>query len=109
MPDRAALEPVGGRSKPVVWIGVWLVVFAAVLAVAVIGPRPTEWPSAPNAVVAGVTASTGPTSAAAVPATTASTVPLSARARLRPFPARPPLGEDGLVGGLVFGSAWTPD
>jgi hypothetical protein len=48
-----------------------------------------------------------PTPAAQAPATAGPTLRTTSRAAAaRPAPTRPPIGEDGVMGGLVFGTAF---
>ena len=91
-----------------VWIGVWAVGLGAVVLVALMG----------SSVGAGSAPSAAPVAieAAASPAPTASPSPSSTpwegipalRGGPTPQPPpvtmRPPLGEDGLIGGIVFGT-----
>jgi hypothetical protein len=104
--DEVGLEAVGRQSRPGRWVAAWAVGFALILLVALAGPRPGD--EAPqDQVVAVIVPTADPTvPASRVPAT--NTAP-AATSRPRPRPSRPPLGEDGLVGGLVFGTAWLPD
>ena len=94
--EERALEPVSRSARPALWIGGWLVVLAAVIGFAILAPtrqwQPIDAPSFEAAVVSA--------------SPTASATPLRVQ---RPLPSRPPIGEDGLMGGIVFGTNWPPD
>ncbi len=108
MDDEVGLEAVGRQSRPRRWVAAWAMGFALILLVALAGPRPRG--VAPQdqgvAVIAPTADPTAPASTVTAPETAAAATSTS---RPRPRPSRPPLGEDGLVGGLVFGTAWLPD
>jgi hypothetical protein len=93
------LQQVGRRARPMVWFGAWGVVLGAVILVAVVGASRSS-PPVPSGPPVAIAASASPSSSPA-PAP----VP---RREPRAFPTRPPLGEDGLIGGLVFGTNWPP-
>jgi hypothetical protein len=94
--DGTELERVGRPTRPAAWIGGWLLVLAGVIGIAILAPATS------------VTPPVIPSDQAVVltPPPTPSPTPLLIR---RPLPSRPPLGEDGLVGGIVFGTHWPPD
>lgn len=92
------IERVGRPARPGLWVAGWLAVIVGVAGVAFLGAS-AKAPLAPE---------TAATAAAAVSIAPSATAPRPRR-EVRPVPSRPPLGEDGLVGGLVFGTAWPPD
>jgi hypothetical protein len=90
------LQPVGRRARPIVWFGAWGLVLGGVILVAVVGTSRSA-PTAPSQPPVAV--------ASPSPSQTAASVP---RPRILAVPSRPPIGEDGLMGGIVFGTNWPP-
>jgi hypothetical protein len=82
------------RGGPAVAVVAWLAVLGGTIAIGVAG-------RAPEARTAAVT----PEPMAVTPAATRSAPP-AVIPRRSPLPTRPPIGEDGIMGGLPFGTAW---
>jgi hypothetical protein len=82
------------RSGSALVIVAWLAVLGGTIALGVAG-------RAPEARTAAVT----PDPVAVTPTATPSARPASTPWR-SPLPTRPPIGEDGIMGGLPFGTAW---
>ena len=82
-----------GRRGGVIATGAWLAVLGGTVALGVAGRASDDR----TAVVAPLPSH----------ATPAAAVPDVPRQPLRsPLPTRPPIGEDGIMGGLPFGTAW---
>ena len=82
-----------GRRGGVIATVAWLTVLGGTVAIGVAGRASDDRTS----VIAPVLSQ----------ATPADAVPDVARRPLRsPLPTRPPIGEDGIMGGLPFGTAW---
>ena len=90
--ERAGRRRRGGVALVVV---AWLVVLGSTIALGVAG-------RAPEVRTAAVTAQP----VAVTPTATPSAPPAASVARRSPLPTRPPIGEDGIMGGLPFGTAW---
>jgi hypothetical protein len=108
------LQPVTRRTSPPLWIGGWALGLGIVIAIGVIGTV-TDTPPPPLGDIDTAVPSEQPATPTPA-ATTSPTPPQLALPRVPgtfasppPFPTRPPLGEDGLVGGLVFGTNWPPE
>jgi hypothetical protein len=100
--DGQELERVGRRTTPALWIGGWLAGLAVIVGLAIAGSPPVVPTDEPGPAVALASVATVSPS----PATPSAHAPLVIR---HPLPSRPPLGEDGLIGGIVFGTSWAPD
>jgi len=83
------------RGGPAVAVVAWLAVLGGTIALGVAG-------RAPEARTAAVT----PEPVAATPSAAPTAPPAAAIPRRSPLPTRPPIGEDGIMGGLPFGTAW---
>ena len=83
-----------GRRGVALVVVVWLAVLGGTIALGVAG-------RAPEVRTAAIT----PEPVAVTPTTTPSARPASTPRR-SPLPTRPPIGEDGIMGGLPFGTAW---
>ena len=83
------------RGGPAVSVVAWLAVLGGTIALGVVG-------RAPEARTAAVT----PEPMAMTPAAAASVPPAAAIPRRSPLATRPSIGEDGIMGGLPFGTAW---
>jgi hypothetical protein len=111
------LQPVARRTSPPLWIGGWALGLGVVVAIGLIGTlasSPSHGQLLGDVVIVVPSPSPATTSE---PTSTPSPTPLPVAipriirpfATLPPVPTRPPLGEDGLVGGLVFGTNWPPE
>jgi len=122
------LEPVGRPTRPTLVVGAWVVVLAAVVGTALLGAitaRPSETatrsPDPPAATERPALAiAVAPRPAPAIedaprPALAVAVAPRPTPVDrgfprpLHPTPSRPPIGEDGLMGGIVFGTNLPPD
>jgi hypothetical protein len=83
------------RGGPAVAVVAWLAVLGGTIALGVAG-------RAPEAHTAAVT----PEPMAVTPSATPSAPQAASISRRSPLPTRPPIGEDGIMGGLPFGTAW---
>jgi hypothetical protein len=91
-----------GRRRPPVVVLAWVAVLGVTVGLGVLGQA---GPTPDVAVVATPLGSTVPergSPAAGIGQPARTTTPLPRG----PLPTRPPIGEDGVMGGLVFGTAW---
>jgi hypothetical protein len=73
----------------------WIVILGATVGLGLLGQRPADADTARSVVQS------------AAPAARAATVePAREPLTLAPMRTRPPIGEDGIMGGLPFGTAW---
>lgn len=84
------------RRPPFVVVG-WAAVLAITVGLGVLGQGGEAVVVPPVATPVASVAGPAATGAAALPG----------RPPKRPMATRPPIGEDGVMGGLVFGTAWT--
>ena len=82
----------GGRSRST--LAAWLTLIAGAAGLGLLGQG------------RGVPADPSATAAARAPDPTATVVSLTSPRAPARASARPPIGEDGVMGGLVFGTAW---
>ena len=82
------------RGGPAVVVMAWLAVLGGTIALGVAGREPEVR-----------TAAVTPEPVAVAPTATPTARPASTPRR-SPLPTRPPIGEDGIMGGLPFGTAW---
>ena len=95
--ERAGRRGRGGLGFALV---AWLVVLGGTVALGVAG-RGGDGSAPPTAAPAAVVPAT---LAAVVPPTAAPSIALNPPRT--PLPTQPPIGEDGIMGGLPFGTAW---
>jgi len=98
-PDEGLERVSPRRGRPSFWIIAWAAVLGAVVLLAIItsGRPPAPAPDLPQLAIATHAAPSAGVASSPRPTSTP-----------RPVASRPPLGEDGLVGGLVFGTNWPP-
>ena len=83
-----------GRRGVALVVVAWLVVLGGTIALGVAG-------RAPDVRTAEVTHEPVAVTPTATPSARPASIP-----RRSPLPTRPPIGEDGIMGGLPFGTAW---
>jgi hypothetical protein len=101
------LQPVARRTSPPLWIGGWALGLGVVIAVGLIGTL-TYVPPPPLGDSDVFVQSPSPVTPTPSPTPPGHGATSHVAAAPAPYPTRPPLGEDGLVGGLVFGTNWPP-
>jgi len=79
----------------------WLCVLVGTIGLGVLGQARPGGDAVPPEVGAVVPSRATPTPAGPAPAR-----PTPVRPAVDPAPTRPPIGEDGVMGGLPFGTAW---